>query len=82
MKEQFLASNRRGFLQVSLASVIVAAQPAILTGLLRASGGGGKPPGDSSDPYSCLPDPVDPYYYDTTLPDTTFEQTTLEQTYL
>jgi hypothetical protein len=41
MSEPFTDTNRRSFIKKSLAGVFIASQPAVLTGLLRASGGGG-----------------------------------------
>ncbi len=49
--------TRRRFVKRSLAVGVAAAQPAFLTGLVRANGGGGsgKDPG-TTDPYSAPPD--------------------------
>lgn len=72
--------NRRDFVKKSLAASIIAAQPTILAGLIRAQGGGGGE--TTASPWETTVDSTDwGTTYDTTSWDTTnWETTTIETT--
>jgi hypothetical protein len=71
--------SRRDFVKKSLAASIIAAQPTILAGLIRAQGGGGgagtTDPWGSTDPWATF-DPYDTTGFETTSVETTIEETT------
>jgi hypothetical protein len=62
--------TRRSFVKKTLAGVFIASQPLILSGLIRASGGGSSGTGtkyDTTDFYCTFPDTTEPYGMDTTM---------------
>lgn len=78
-------SGRRGFMKRSVIMAVAAAQPALLCGLLRASGSGSGtgttggttvPKTETTDPFTTPEDTTDGSGFDTTLPHTTIPEST------